>query len=352
MKTKFFLAAGLIVSAFSFGQVNLPPTGASNEAGNPFSNNVHIGEASGAVESGDNNNVFVGYFSGNSNTSGHSNVFLGLESGISNTQGLSNVFLGTRAGYNNSVGFYNTYVGFAAGVSANYAANENSYFGTNSGREAIGSLNVFLGSSSGLSSTGSKNVCVGVNAGFIAGANNVMLGYNAGSAEEGNNKLYIDNSASIKPLIYGDFTDGSEELKFNVYKVGIGSDFGAFPTLTFSNQENYRLFVRGGILAEEVRVRIQADWADYVFNDNYKLLSLKETEQYITKNGHLPNMPSAAQVKEEGIEVGNIVKLQQEKIEELTLHLIKQDKEIEILKEQNKQLLELKAQVQLLLKKQ
>ena len=63
-------------------------------------------------------------------------------------------------------------------------------------------------------------------------------------------------------------------------------------------------------------------------------------------------MPSAAEVKEKGIEMGNIINLQQEKIEELTLHLIRQEKEIEALKDQNKQLEELKQQVEILLKKQ
>ena len=180
-----------------------------------------------------------------------------------------------------------------------------------------------------------------------------MIGNLAGYSETGNNQLYIDNSATSNPLIYGDFTNSSEKLVFNATKVGIGPSFGpSFPTLTFSNAANYRLIVRGGILAEEVRIRVQADWADYVFATDYKLLPLKEVEQYITENGHLPNMPSAAEVKEQGIEMGNIINLQQEKIEELTLHLIRQEKEIEALKEQNKQLEELKQQVEILLKKQ
>ena len=49
------------------------------------------------------------------------------------------------------------------------------------------------------------------------------------------------------------------------------------------NAADYRLFVRGGILAEEVRIRLQADWADYVFASDYKLLPLKEVEQYIAE---------------------------------------------------------------------
>ena len=159
------------------------------------------------------------------------------------------------------------------------------------------------------------------------------------------------------PLIYGDF-DSSRELKFNAKKVGIGydtnSEFGDFPSTTGTpDLSEYRLFVRGGILAEEVRIRTYSNWPwpDYVFADDYKLMPLNEVEQYIGDNGHLPNMPSAKEVEEEGLELGNIVKLQQEKIEELTLHLIDQEKEIEQLKAKNKEIDELKAQVKLLLNK-
>jgi len=98
----------------------------------------------------------------------------------------------------------------------------------------------------------------------------------------------------------------------------------------------YRLFVRGGILTEELRIR--TDWADYVFADDYELTSLPEVEEYIKVNGHLHNTPSAAQVEEEGIELGDITVNQQEKIEEIFLHLIELKKEIELLKLENEQL--------------
>ncbi|TDP61970.1 hypothetical protein [Flavobacterium dankookense] len=107
-------------------------------------------------------------------------------------------------------------------------------------------------------------------------------------------------------------------------RVGIG-DFTVFPTTSGGvDVSNYKLFVKGGILAEEVRV--STTWADYVFLKDYKLKSLKEVEQFINDNGHLPNVPSAKQVKEEGIELGEMAKIQQEKIEELTLYIIEQNK--------------------------
>lgn len=112
-------------------------------------------------------------------------------------------------------------------------------------------------------------------------------------------------------------------------KVGIATT--NFPTtIGGANISAYRLFVKGGILTEELRVR--TGWADYVFEDNYQLKPLSEVEAYINENGHLPNVPSATQVEEEGISVGEMTKIQQEKIEELTLYIIEMKKEVEALK--------------------
>lgn len=58
-------------------------------------------------------------------------------------------------------------------------------------------------------------------------------------------------------------------------------------------------------------------WADYVFSPNYKLESLKEVENFIVQNGHLKNVPSAKEVNENSLELGEMTKIQQEKIEEL-----------------------------------
>lgn len=100
----------------------------------------------------------------------------------------------------------------------------------------------------------------------------------------------------------------------------------------------YRLSVKGAIRAHEVKV--YTTWADYVFKEDYKLPTLKEVEDHIKLNGHLINVPSAAQVEKDGIKVGEMTKIQQEKIEELTLYIIQQNKDIEELKNQVKALIE------------
>ena len=111
-------------------------------------------------------------------------------------------------------------------------------------------------------------------------------------------------------------------------KTGVGTT--SFPTtIGGANISAYRLFVRGGILTEEVRVR--TGWADYVFADNYQLKSISEVETFIKENKHMPNVPSAAQVEEEGISLGEMAKIQQEKIEELMLYIIQQEKRIKAL---------------------
>jgi hypothetical protein len=112
-------------------------------------------------------------------------------------------------------------------------------------------------------------------------------------------------------------------------KVAVGTD--KTPTsIGGADISSYRFFVKGGMLAEEIRVR--TGWADYVFADDYILKPLSEVEAFIKKNKHLPNVPSANTVETQGIELGNISKIQQEKIEELTLYLIEQQKQIDELK--------------------
>lgn len=94
---------------------------------------------------------------------------------------------------------------------------------------------------------------------------------------------------------------------------------------------NYALYVEKGILTEEVKVALKssAAWADYVFNNDYKLKSLQEVEEYIQKNKHLPNVPSAEELMNDGgVNVSSMMSKQMEKIEELTLYMIQQQKMI------------------------
>jgi hypothetical protein len=116
-----------------------------------------------------------------------------------------------------------------------------------------------------------------------------------------------------------------------------------FPTTAGSiNVSGYKLFVKGGILTEEIRVALASTWADYVFKKDYKLPSLQAVEKHIQEKGHLINVPSADEVATSGINLGEMSKIQQEKIEELTLYIIAQNK---INEKQAKEIAELKAMV-------
>ncbi|WP_421939094.1 hypothetical protein [Pedobacter sp.] len=88
-----------------------------------------------------------------------------------------------------------------------------------------------------------------------------------------------------------------------------------------------KLTVNGKIKANEIRVNAQG-MPDYVFAPAYQKLSLSEIENYIQKHKHLPEIPSAAEAEKNGLELGEMNKLLLKKIEELTLHLIDQDKEL------------------------
>ena len=95
-------------------------------------------------------------------------------------------------------------------------------------------------------------------------------------------------------------------------------------------ESNFSIIEIGGkVRAEEIKV--YNTWADYVFKKEYHLPTLQEVEQYIVTNGHLQNVPSAKEVTEKGLELGEMAKIQQEKIEELMLYIIAQNKRIEAL---------------------
>ena len=98
--------------------------------------------------------------------------------------------------------------------------------------------------------------------------------------------------------------------------------------------DGYRLSVDGKIMCEEVRVNLSENWPDYVFNKNYKLMPVNELDGFIKTNGHLPNIPSSSKIKSAGLEVGEMQRLMMEKIEELSLYIINQQKQIEELKVQ------------------
>jgi hypothetical protein len=110
-------------------------------------------------------------------------------------------------------------------------------------------------------------------------------------------------------------------------KVGVGTTY--IP-------DTYLLAVNGKIISTEVTVSLRDDWPDYVFNKNYSLMSISELEKSIKENNKLPGVPSATDIKENGIQLGEMNKILLEKVEGLTLYIIELNKRIDALEANQK----------------
>jgi hypothetical protein len=108
---------------------------------------------------------------------------------------------------------------------------------------------------------------------------------------------------------------------------------------TCSDCSDYRLFVKDGIKTEKVKVEVAsvAGWADYVFANDYSLMSLDKLQNFINENGHLPDVPTAEEVVENGFELKEMNVLLLKKVEELTLYLLNQEKRIKDLEKKANQ---------------
>ena len=102
--------------------------------------------------------------------------------------------------------------------------------------------------------------------------------------------------------------------------------------------DQYLLAVDGKAIIEEVRVELSGSWPDYVFAPEYELTTLQVLEHQIKTLGHLPGIPAAETIEDEGFDLGDMQSRMMEKIEELTLYMIQANKEIEKLKATNESL--------------
>ena len=98
------------------------------------------------------------------------------------------------------------------------------------------------------------------------------------------------------------------------------------------DSKGYKFAVKGKMIAEEIVVKLHGNWPDFVFKKEYGLMSLEDVECFIKENSHLPTMPSASEVEEAGIPLGEMNAKLLQKVEELTLYVIELKKEIDILK--------------------
>lgn len=167
-------------------------------------------------------------------------------------------------------------------------------------------------------------------AGFVAettgGTNTWARYYMRSSAQSwfiGTSQAFIGNQLYIGDETYN-------QTRFSIQPNGGPMMLGGPVGINTFNTTGYALAVNGNIRSKEVIV--ETNWADYVFEKEYSLMPLTEVEEFIRMHKHLPNIPSAGQVEEKGLPLGDMQRRMMEKIEELTLHIIQLNKEIENLK--------------------
>jgi hypothetical protein len=112
---------------------------------------------------------------------------------------------------------------------------------------------------------------------------------------------------------------------------------GNVPVTAPAIDHDYKLYVQDGILTERVKVAFHSDyvnWSDFVFAKDYELMPLSDVETYIEKNKHLPDIPSTEDVMKNGLDLATMDARLLQKVEELTLYVIEQQKQINELKKQ------------------
>ena len=179
-------------------------------------------------------------------------------------------------------------------------------------------------------------------------------------------QLHLNNQINNRRIVLWETADNDHEfngfgttasgLRYQVDLTSANHTFYAGVNATTSNElmriqgdgrvaiggdasSNYKLTVRGSIICTDLRVQLQP-FPDYVFANDYKLLPLNELENYVTKNNHLPGMPTACEVDEQEVTVGQLQMKLVEKVEELTLYVIELNKTNEQLKNNNAALVE------------
>ncbi|MEO8150534.1 MAG: hypothetical protein ABI723_23080 [Bacteroidia bacterium] len=179
------------------------------------------------------------------------------------------------------------------------------------------------------------NGATGIGGSALTGVGlNVQLGSDVGPASGGyavfgattslsvgidNNEIMARNNGVVSPL-YLNNSGGNVNMCVASGSVNIGNSTGA---------AGYILSVDGKVIAEEVRVELSGNWPDYVFGKEHKLMSIDELEQHVNEYKHLPGIPSACEVEESGIMLGEMQTKTIEKVEENSLYIIQLNKKIE-----------------------
>jgi hypothetical protein len=259
--------------------------------------------------------------------------------------------------------FANTKFHISEGVDAGAASNQSGYMmiGLSNAENVVFDNNEILARNNGVVSTlflgrdGSKvqlgngpdeaGTKLQITSGNDVGMSNAQSGYMMMGTQGSTNMVLDNNEIQVRNngagahlylqngggnVFVGDATNFNSSHRLGVD--GNAVFLGAVRIGSTVTPGGYKLAVDGKAICTELLVRLVPNWPDYVFNNQYKLRGLNEVEDFIKKNNHLPGIPSAKEVESNGVNVGEMQKLQMEKIEELTLYIIELKKEIEKLK--------------------
>lgn len=208
-------------------------------------------------------------------------------------------------------------------VSTLFLARDGSKVQLGNGTEGTGTkLHITSGNDVGLPNNLSGFLMMGTQTGsnMVLDNNEIQVRNNGAGTH-----LYLQNGGGN--VFIGDATNFN-----NAHRLGVDGNAvftGNVRIGTTATPSGYRLAVDGKMICTELLVRLVSNWPDYVFNKNYKLPGLHEVEDFISKYNHLPGIPSAKELEKNGLNIGEMQKLQMEKIEELTIYIIELKKEIE-----------------------
>ncbi|GAB2769753.1 hypothetical protein GCM10027275_10320 [Rhabdobacter roseus] len=315
---------------------------------NSSSHNVMIGSRAGASTVSGGYNTILGFQAGQANTSGNGNSFLGSNAGVNNTSGAGNTFLGANAGLGNTSGIRNVFMGNGSGItnttgSENTALGNGANFAANNLARAtvIGAfatvacsnclvlgdptIKVGIGLTTPLDKLHLNGGTIRLNLNEVPIANGTL--YNVYLNAAGQIVRSASSSARQGTLETPEFSWQLNDQ--NLYNTNLGGVLvgGGLTTIP----AGYKLYVSEGILTERVKVALKStdEWRDHVFQDDYKLRPLAETEAFIKEHRHLPGVPSAEAMVQQGNDLHRTDALLLEKIEELTLYLLELNKKNE-----------------------
>jgi hypothetical protein len=259
-------------------------------------------------------------------TSAGQTFFVGHQLGTGYSYPTTGIF---RAWTDNSNGAVNYFYDGVTGSTTTFSvrADGQGYFATNVGvgtTAPLANLHVI-----GTTLIGGSNLdLTKFNANFLANTGAALIGWNRTSGNGETDFIANQGAGSNGGFAFYNHDNSNNETQL-MWISGNGNVQIGIPPM---QPNSYKLNVTGGVRANSITVN--ATGADFVFEPTYKLFSLPEIEKYIQQNHHLPEIPSAKEMQNDGLNVGdNQIKLLQ-KVEELTLYLIEKDKEIKTQREE------------------